>query len=136
MHIEREAIKIVLEAIAARPGYKPSQQVSIALDPASSEFYDPTASGSYVFRNQQSTHTSRKWPRNAKGGGKNIPIVSIEDGMAEDDWAGGNPYARACGSKSSKNRNPGCGDGTFVTNTARLSTRRQGRHRQTPFSSS
>src|SRR6059036_2264982 len=82
-----EAIQIVLEAITAA-GYKPGEQVSIALDPAASEFYDK-ASGKYVFKkSDKSVHASEAmveyW---AKWAGK-YPIVSIEDGMGEEDWPG------------------------------------------------
>jgi enolase len=82
-----EAIQIVLEAIAAA-GYKPGEQVSIALDPASSEFFDK-ASGNYVFKkSDKSTHTSARMAAYWTNWAEKYPIVSIEDGMAEDDWAG------------------------------------------------
>src|SRR6266705_3507710 len=82
-----EAIQIVLEAITAA-GYKPGEQVSIALDPASSEFYNK-ASGNNVFKkSDKSTHTSAQMATYWTGWVEKYPIVSIEDGMAEDDWAG------------------------------------------------
>jgi enolase len=82
-----EAIQIVLEAIAAA-GYKPGQQVSIALDPASSEFFDK-ASGKYVFKkSDKSAHSSGEMAAYWTSWAEKYPIVSIEDGMAEDDWSG------------------------------------------------
>src|SRR5882762_4115779 len=82
-----EAIQIVLEAIAAA-GYEPGEQVSIALDPASSEFYDK-ASSNYVFKkSDKSVHTSAQMAAYWGTWAEKYPIVSIEDGMAEDDWSG------------------------------------------------
>src|SRR5713226_2502699 len=82
-----EAIQIVLEAITAA-GYKPGEQVSIALDPAASEFYDK-ASGKYVFKkSDKSRHTSAQMVAYWKKWVGKYPIVSIEDGMGEDDWPG------------------------------------------------
>src|SRR3981189_3610879 len=73
-----EAIQIVLEAIAAA-GYKPGQQVSIALDPASSEFYDK-ASGNYVFKkSDKSTHTSAQMAAYCAARAQKYPIVSTRD---------------------------------------------------------
>ncbi|PYT55532.1 MAG: phosphopyruvate hydratase [Acidobacteria bacterium] len=111
-----EAIQIVLEAITAA-GYKPGEQVSIALDPASSEFYDK-ASGNYVFKkSDKSTHASEAmveyW---AKWAGK-YPIVSIEDGMGEEDWPGWKKLTEKLGSRSSPKRIQLVGDDIFVTNT-------------------
>ncbi len=111
-----EAIEIVLEAISAA-GYKPGEQVAIALDPAASEFYD-NASGKYVFKkSDRSAHSSAEmagyWGRWAA----NYPIVSMEDGMAEDDWAGWRSLTNQIGSKSSRKRIQLVGDDIFVTNT-------------------
>src|SRR5437899_1005459 len=115
-----EAIQIVLEAIAAA-GYKPGEQVSIALDPASSEFYDK-AGGNYVFKkSDKSTHTSAQMAAYWTSWVEKYPIVSIEDGMAEDDWAGWKCLTQSIGSKTSKKRIQLVGDDLFVTNTARLS---------------
>src|SRR5215831_8745942 len=69
-------------------GYKPGEQVSIALDPASSEFYDK-ASGKYVFKkSDKSAHTSPEMAAYWTSWVEKYPIISIEDGMAEDDWSG------------------------------------------------
>jgi enolase len=115
-----EAIQIVLEAIAAA-GYKPSEQVSIALDPASSEFYDK-ASGKYVFKkSDKSAHSSSEMAAYWTTWAEKYPIVSIEDGMAENDWAGWKQLTQNVGSKSSKKKIQLVGDDLFVTNTERLS---------------
>ena len=114
-----EAIQIVLEAIAAA-GYKPGEQVSIALDPASSEFFDKT-SGKYVFKkSDKSAHTSGEMAAYWTKWAEKYPIVSIEDGMAEDDWAGWKSLTQSIGSKSSKKKIQLVGDDLFVTNTERL----------------
>jgi enolase len=115
-----EAIQIVVEAISAA-GYKPGEQVNIALDPASSEFYDKAA-GKYVFKkSDKSAHSSDEmadyWTRWAE----KYPIVSIEDGMAEDDWAGWKRLTQNVGTKASKKNIQLVGDDLFVTNTERLS---------------
>lgn len=115
-----EAIQIVLEAIGAA-GYKPGEQVSIALDPASSEFFDKS-SGKYVFKkSDKSTHSSQEmadyWTRWVE----KYPIASLEDGMAEDDWLGWKALTASVGAKSSKKRIQLVGDDLFVTNTERLS---------------
>src|SRR3989475_2738563 len=115
-----EAIQIVLEAIAAA-GYKPGHQVSIALDPASSEFYDQ-ASSNYVFKkSDKSIHTSAQMAAYWTSWVEKYPIVSIEDGMAEDDWSGWKSLTQSIGSKSSKKKIQLVGDDLFVTNTTRLS---------------
>jgi enolase len=115
-----EAIQIVLEAISAA-GYKPGEQVAIALDPAASEFYDK-ASGKYVFKkSDKSSHSSEEmaayWTRWAE----QYPIVSLEDGMAEDDWTGWKALTQSIGGKNSKKKIQLVGDDLFVTNTERLS---------------
>jgi enolase len=110
-----EAIERVLEAIAAA-GYKPGEQVAIALDPAASEFYEKS-SGQYVFKKSDKSSRSGEqmvafwadWVRQ-------FPIVSIEDGLAEDDWAGWKLLTKELSSKLQL-----VGDDLFVTNTERLS---------------
>src|ERR1700675_2741539 len=115
-----EAIQIVLEAIGAA-GYKPGEQVSIALDPASSEFYDKS-SGKYVFKkSDKSTHSSAEMAAYWTQWVQKYPIVSIEDGMAEDDWAGWKQLTQNVGAQSSKRKIQLVGDDLFVTNTQRLS---------------
>ena len=115
-----EAIQIVLEAITSA-GYKPGEQISIALDPASSEFYDK-ASGNYVFKkSDKSAHSSAQMAAYWTTWAEKYPIVSIEDGMAEDDWAGWKSLTQSIGSNSSKKKIQLVGDDLFVTNTTRLS---------------
>jgi enolase len=115
-----EATQIVLEAIGS-VGYKPGEQVSIALDPASSEFYDKS-SGKYVFKkSDKSAHSSAEMAAYWTGWTEKYPIVSIEDGMAEDDWAGWKQLTQSVGNKSSKKKIQLVGDDLFVTNTERLS---------------
>jgi len=95
-----EAIQIVLEAIAAA-GYKPGEQVSIALDPASSEFYDK-ASGKYIFKkSDKSAYASFQMAAYWTNWAEKYPIVSIEDGMAEDDWAGWKLLTQSIGGRAS-----------------------------------
>ena len=111
-----EAIQIMLEAISAA-GYKPGEQVSIALDPASSEFFDKT-SGKYIFKkSDKSAHSSAEMAGYWTSWTEKYPIVSIEDGMAEDDWAGWKLLTESVGSKTSKKRIQLVGDDIFVTNT-------------------
>jgi enolase len=115
-----EAIQIVLEAISAA-GYKPGEQVAIALDPASSEFYDK-ASGKYVFKkSDKSAHSSSEMAAYWTSWVEKYPIVSLEDGMAEDDWAGWKSLTQSVGSKTSRKKIQLVGDDLFVTNTERLS---------------
>jgi enolase len=114
-----EAIQIVLEAIGAA-GYKPGEQVAIALDPAASEFYDK-ASGKYVFKkSDKSAHSSEEMAAYWTGWTEKYPIVSLEDGMAEDDWAGWKTLTQMAKTKSAKKIQL-VGDDVFVTNTERLS---------------
>jgi enolase len=115
-----EAIQIVLEAITAA-GYKPGEQVRIALDPASSEFYDK-ASGKYIFKkSDKSAHTSSKMAAYWTSWVEKYPIVSIEDGMAEDDWAGWKEFTERVGRKGAGKKSIQLvGDDLFVTNTERL----------------
>jgi enolase len=105
-----EALERVLEAIALA-GYKPGEQIAIALDPASSEFYDRTAK-KYVFKkSDKSSRTSGEMAEFWAGWVRQYPIVSIEDGMAEDDWDGWKTLTRVLGGKMQL-----VGDDAFVTN--------------------
>ncbi len=109
-----EAIEVVLEAIAAA-GYQAGQQIAIVLDPAASEFYDK-ASGKYVFKkSDQSARTSEQMVEFWANWVRQYPIVSIEDGLAEDDWAGWKLMTKELGGKVQL-----VGDDLFVTNTQRL----------------
>ena len=111
-----EAIQIVLEAISAA-GYKPGEQVSIALDPAASEFFDKS-SGKYVFKkSDRSTHSSEAMVEYWTKWAEKYPIVSIEDGMGEEDWPGWKKLTEKLGAKGAKKKIQLVGDDIFVTNT-------------------
>ncbi len=114
-----EAIQLVLEAIAAA-GYAPGAQVAIALDPAASEFYDK-GSGKYVFKkSDKSMHSSDAMAAYWTTWIEKYPIVSLEDGMAEDDWRGWKTLTQSIGSKTSRKKIQLVGDDIFVTNTTRF----------------
>jgi len=105
-----EAIERLLEAIAAA-GYKPGEQVAIALDPAASEFYDKTT-GKYVFkRSDKSARTSDEMVEFWASWVRQFPIVSLEDGVSEDDWPGWKHLTLELGDKVQL-----VGDDVFVTN--------------------
>jgi enolase len=103
-----EAVEVIVEAIKAA-GYKPGKDIAIALDPAASEFYD---NGGYVFKKSDQ---SRKMPSEmVKLYGewvKKYPIVSLEDGMGEEDRDGWKAITKALGQKLQL-----VGDDNFVTN--------------------
>ena len=103
-----EAIEVVLEAIT-KAGYKPGEEIAIALDPAASEFYQD---GKYVFKkSDKSTKTSDEMVRWWAKWAQDYPIVSIEDGLAENDWEGWQNLTRELGGKIQL-----VGDDLFVTN--------------------
>jgi enolase len=109
-----EALEVVLEAITAA-GYTPGDQIGIALDPAASEFYNAEKK-KYVFKkSDKSERTSEEMVKFWEGWVKQYPIISIEDGMAEDDWDGWKLLTDTLGKKIQL-----VGDDLFVTNTARL----------------
>src|SRR6202051_2951046 len=109
-----EALEVVLEAITLA-GYAPGDQIGIALDPAASEFYNK-ASGKYVFKkSDKSERTSQQMAEFWADWVRQYPIISIEDGMAEDDWAGWKAMTDELGKKIQL-----VGDDLFVTNTERL----------------
>jgi enolase len=109
-----EALELILEAIELA-GYTPGEQIALALDPASSEFYDKET-GKYVFKKSDKRALSSEqmadywadWSRQ-------YPIISIEDGLAEDDWAGWKYLTDLIGAKVQL-----VGDDLFVTNSKRL----------------
>ena len=105
-----EALERVLQAVTAA-GYKPGDQISIALDPASSEFYD-RGSKKYVFKkSDKSARSSEEMVKFWENWVRQYPIVSIEDGLAEDDWDGWKILTRELGKKIQL-----VGDDAFVTN--------------------
>ena len=109
-----EALKLVMQAIE-KAGYKPGDDVVIALDCASTEFYDAKKKR-YVLESTGESLTSDDMVSLWKSWCKKYPIVSIEDGMAEDDWDGWKKLTEAMGDKVQL-----VGDDLFVTNTTRLS---------------
>ena len=116
-----EAIQIVLEAISAA-GYKPGEQVCIALDPASSEFYDKAA-GKYIFKkSDKSEHSSQQMAAYWTNWAEKYPIVSIEDGMAEDDWAGWKALTNSVGRKRSASSAGAQGFSSFTSSTSSTSS--------------
>jgi len=110
-----EAIDLILEAIH-QAGYEAGQDIAIALDPAASEFFDKDR-GKYIFKKSDKSVKSAQdmvafwadWVRQ-------YPIVSLEDALAEDDWAGWRLLTDELGDKIQL-----VGDDVFVTNTERLS---------------
>jgi len=107
-----EAVEVLLEAIT-KAGYTPGKDISIALDPASSEMFQD---GKYVFyKSDKSAKTSEEMVALYADWVRQYPIVSIEDGLAQDDWDGWNLLTRELGSKIQL-----VGDDLFVTNTERL----------------
>jgi enolase len=107
-----DALAVILEAIE-RAGYKPERQIALALDPASSEFF---AGGEYVFRKSDGSRRSSAAMADffADWVGR-YPIVSIEDGLAEDDWDGWKALTDRLGKRTQL-----VGDDLFVTSAARL----------------
>jgi enolase len=109
-----EAIETVLVAIEAA-GYKTGSQIKIAMDAANSELWDAKKK-KYVFHKSSGKEmTSEQLVKYWAGWVKQYPICSIEDGMAEDDWAGWKMLTDAVGSKCQL-----VGDDLFVTNVTRL----------------
>jgi enolase 1/2/3 len=109
-----EAIEVILEAITAA-GYTPGKHISLAIDPAASEFYF-SASNRYVFRkSDKSSRTPEQLTAFWESWVRQYPIVSVEDGLAEDDWNGWKHLTRELGKQIQL-----VGDDLFVTNTARL----------------
>ena len=107
-----EAIELILEAIA-KAGYRAGSQVALALDPAASEFLD---AGKYVFRKSDgSTRDAEGMIRFYAEWVRQYPIVSIEDGLAEDDWRGWKLLTTELGTKIQL-----VGDDLFVTDIRRL----------------
>ena len=110
-----EAVEVIMKAIE-KAGYKVGDEVMIALDPAASEFYD-SDKGKYVFKKSDKRELSSEemasyWADWAA----KYPIISIEDGMAEDDWEGWKSLTEKIGDRVQL-----VGDDLFVTNTKRLS---------------
>jgi len=103
-----QAIQTILEAIEAA-GYRPAEQVAIALDCASSAFYED---GEYTLASEGLAMSAEQFVDYLAGWVEKYPIISIEDGMAEDDWDGWKLLTRKLGKKVQL-----VGDDLFVTNT-------------------
>ena len=115
---EEEAIKVIMEAIKAA-GYKPGEEVVIALDPAATEMYDEAKKigeeGKYYFWKTKELKTVDEMVQFWVDLAEKYPIISIEDGLAEDDWEGWKKLTDKIGHKVQI-----VGDDLFVTNTKRL----------------
>jgi len=109
-----EAIDTVMNAISAA-GFKPGTQVAIAMDPAVSEMYDKAKKVYHFHKSDGKKLSSEKMVDFWANWVKNYPIVSIEDGMAEDDWKGWKLLTDSVGKKIQL-----VGDDLFVTNVTRL----------------
>lgn len=109
-----EALEVLMDAIE-KAGYKPGEQIAIALDPASSEYYDPDKK-KYIFKkSDKSERTSEQMVQFLSDWVAHYPIISIEDGMAENDWEGWKQLTEALGKKIQL-----VGDDLFVTDSRRL----------------
>lgn len=102
-----DALKLIVQAIE-KTGYKPGEDVSIALDPAASEFY---IDGKYVFQGEKVSRNSEEMIALYSEWISKYPIVSLEDGLAENDWDGWASLTARLGSKVQL-----VGDDIFVTN--------------------
>jgi enolase len=102
-----DALKLIVEAIA-KTGYRPGEDASIAIDPAASEFYKD---GNYVFEGEKISRNSAEMITLYADWIKRYPIVSIEDGLAEDDWDGWASITKQLGGRIQL-----VGDDIFVTN--------------------
>ena len=109
-----EAIEVILEAIEAA-GYKAGEDIALALDPAASEFFNKET-GRYIFKKSDKTEkSSEEMARYWESWVRQYPIISIEDGLAEDDWTGWRFMTEILGEQIQL-----VGDDLFVTNTERL----------------
>ncbi|MCR9235569.1 MAG: phosphopyruvate hydratase [Alphaproteobacteria bacterium] len=106
-----DALGFIMKSVEAA-GYKPGEDVYLALDCASTEFY---AGGTYNLKGEDKKLSSDEMAAYLADLVARYPIISIEDGMAEDDWAGWNALTKATGDKCQL-----VGDDLFVTNTKRL----------------
>ncbi len=106
-----EAVELILQAISAA-GYKPGEQIAVALDPASSAFYED---GFYHLRTEKRKIDSGQMVAMWADWAKKYPIVVLEDGLAEDDWEGWKLLNRELGDKVEL-----VGDDLFVTNVKRI----------------
>lgn len=107
-----EALELIVQAIE-KAGYKPGKDIFLALDPAATEFYE---NGKYIFKkSSKETFSSKEMVEFYKKWVDKYPIISIEDGLAEDDWDGWKTMTEVLGGRIQI-----VGDDLFVTNTERL----------------
>lgn len=102
-----DALKLIVEAIE-KSGYRPGEDISIALDPAASEFY---IDGKYIFKGENISRSSEEMVTLYSEWIDRYPIISLEDGLAEDDWDGWEALTKRLGGKIQL-----VGDDIFVTN--------------------
>jgi enolase len=110
-----EAFEVILEAIT-KAGYKPGKDVFLAMDAASSEMYQKDKKTYQFFKSDKSEKTAAQMVEFYKNWTKQYPLISIEDGLDENDWEGWKSLTDALGDKVQL-----VGDDLFVTNTQRLS---------------
>jgi len=115
LETDEDALKALVEAIT-KAGYKPGEDFMIAMDPAVSEWYVDEDGGYYLLPKAQKKMTRAEMVEMWKNFVDKYPIISIEDGMAEEDWEGWKMLTDALGKKIQL-----VGDDLFVTNTERLS---------------
>ncbi len=111
---DEDALKLIVEAIEAA-GFKPGTDFMIAMDPAVSEWYVEEEGGYYLLPKAQKKMTRQQMVRMWKGFVDKYPIISIEDGMAEEDWEGWKLLTDTLGKRIQL-----VGDDLFVTNVKRL----------------
>ncbi len=111
LRTNEEPIELILAAIA-RAGYRAGEDVALALDPASTEFY---ANGMYTLGREKRSLDARGMTQLYLDWAKRYPIVSIEDGLAEDDWDGWRHLTATLGERVQL-----VGDDLFVTNVTRI----------------
>jgi enolase len=107
----KDALDFIMESIS-KAGYAPGEQIALGLDCAATEFFKD---GRYIYEGEGETRDSRAQAEYLAKLAADYPIVSIEDGMAEDDWEGWKALTGLCGDKVQL-----VGDDLFVTNSARL----------------
>jgi enolase len=111
LNSNEEALAVIVEAIQAA-GYRPGEDIALALDPAATEFYKD---GKYVFAAEGASRTAEEMVAYYAMLAEKYPILSIEDGLAEEDWEGWKKLTERLGQKIQI-----VGDDLFVTNTERL----------------
>ncbi len=112
---DEDALKVIVQAIE-QAGFRPGDDFRIAMDPAVSEWYVNEEGGYYLLPKAKKKMTRQQMVNMWKGFVEKYPIISIEDGMGEEDWEGWSMLTKALGGKIQL-----VGDDLFVTNTERLS---------------